>query len=139
MKLFIYIGFLSFGEASQADTLIAARMIPSRAIITFEDIQIKNVPSSGVQASIEEVLGKEARVAIYAGRPIRLSDVVSPALVERNEVVSIDYTNGLLSISIEARSLGRGGAGDVLRFMNLASRTTITGTVQSDGSIIVKH
>lgn len=126
-----------FSSASFGDTLVAARTIPSRTIIMPEDVAFTDAETLGSLRSMEEVIGKEARVAIYAGRPIRKGDIGSPALVERNQIVTLAYTNGGLNISVEARSLGRGSAGDVLRFMNLDSRSTISGTIQNDGSILV--
>lgn len=135
--IYLFSIFLCSSVAS-AETLVAARTIPSHTIITAEDLGVKDVVLSGAYTSFDQVVGKEARVAIYIGRPIRRADVVAPALVERNQIVTIAYNSGALSISVEARALGRGGAGDVLRFMNLDSRTTITGTVLTDGSIQVK-
>lgn len=122
---------------SVGDTLVAARTIPSRAIISLEDVALKEGDILGGLDTLADVIGKEARVAIYAGRPIRRNDIGSPALVERNQIVTLDYSKGGLKISVEARALGRGSAGDVLRFMNLDSRSTILGTVQRDGSILV--
>lgn len=122
-----------------AEMLMAARTIPSHAIITPEDLQIVDGVESGGFSALESVVGKEARVAIYAGRPVRQVDVVAPALIERNQIVTIAYLSDFLSISVEARALGRGGVGDVLRFMNIDSRTTVTGTVLRDGSIQVKN
>lgn len=132
------IAFFS-GDMSQAEPLVAARTIPSHAIVTMEDLLFSDVASKDLFPAVDDVVGQEARVAIYAGRPIRPADLVAPALVERNQVVTVLYNIGLLSISVEARSLGRGGEGDVLRFVNIDSRTTITGTVLSDGSIHVKN
>ncbi|WP_335339580.1 flagellar basal body P-ring formation chaperone FlgA [Falsihalocynthiibacter arcticus] len=116
---------------------MAARTIPSHTIISPADVAIKDGNTLGALTLLEEVIGQEARVAIYAGRPIRRNDIGAPALVERNQIVKLAYSNGVLNISVEARALGRGSAGDVLRFMNLDSRTTISGTVQDDGSILV--
>ena len=83
------------------------------------------------------VLGQEARVAIYAGRPVLAGDIGPPALVERNQTVTLVYSRGALTILAEGRSLGRGGAGDSLRAMNIASRTTVTGRVAGDGTVHV--
>jgi flagella basal body P-ring formation protein FlgA len=75
------------------------------------------------------VLGQEARVTLYAGRPIPLASLGPPALVERNALVTVMFTRGGLEIRAEGRALGRGAEGDGIRVMNLASRNTITATV----------
>ncbi len=121
-----------FGE-----TLVAARTIRSQAIITAQDVAVSGATIAGTYLTPDDVIGQEARVVIYVGRPIRLGDVGPPALVDRNQIVTIVFNSGGLRISAEARALGRGGIGDRIRVMNLASRTTVTGTIQPDASIIV--
>jgi flagellar basal body P-ring formation protein FlgA len=76
-------------------------------------------------------------VTLYAGRPIPLSALGPPALVERNQVVTLVFQRGGLEIRAEGRALGRGGEGDTIRIMNLASRNTVTGWVTGDGLIHV--
>ncbi len=76
-------------------------------------------------------------MALYPGRPILVSQIRAPALVERNAVVRMSYATGPLEIVTEGRALERGAAGDPVRVMNLASRQTVTGTVSPDGSIKV--
>jgi flagella basal body P-ring formation protein FlgA len=127
------------GSAAYADTLVAARTVRSLQILGPEDVYIKDIVTPGTYSALEDVVGMETRVAIYAGRPIRSGDVGPPALVDRNQIVALTYIKGGLNISVEARALGRGGAGDVVRVMNLGSRSTVSGIVQSDGSIVVKN
>lgn len=140
MKILVFsMTFVLLGTSVQADTLVAARTIRSKAIVGPEDVYIKDIDTPGAYTALDDVVGMEARVALYAGRPIRSGDVGPPALVDRNQIVALTYIKGGLSISVEARALGRGGAGDVVRVMNLASRSTVSGVVQSDGSIVVKN
>jgi flagella basal body P-ring formation protein FlgA len=140
MKILVFsMTLVLLGTSVQADTLVAARTIRSKAIVGPEDVYIKDIDTPGAYTALDDVVGMEARVALYAGRPIRSGDVGPPALVDRNQIVALTYIKGGLSISVEARALGRGGAGDVVRVMNLASRSTVSGVVQSDGSIVVKN
>ncbi len=123
--------------AAGAETLIAARTVRSQAILTPADLAMvaKTVP--GTLAFADEAIGMEARVVLYAGRPIRPGDIGPPAIVERNQIVTLFYRRGNLVIAVDARALGRAGAGDLMRVMNLASRTTVSGVVRADGTIIV--
>ncbi len=91
----------------------------------------------GAIASIEEAVGLEAKVALYPGRPILLSQLSAPALVERNAVVRMAYVSGPLRIVTEGRVLDRAGKGEMVRVMNLTSKQTVTGVVAADGSIEV--
>ncbi len=122
-----------------ADTLVAARTVRSHAIITPDDIAIKDVAIPGALTIPEEAIGQEARVVLYAGRPIRPGDIGPAAIVDRNQIVRLIYKSGSLQIIADGRSLGRGGIGDYIRVMNLSSRTTVSGTVTADGSVTVGH
>jgi flagella basal body P-ring formation protein FlgA len=68
---------------------------------------------------------------------VRAADLGPPALVDRNQIVALDFRAGGLSIRAEGRALARGGAGDVIRVMNLASRTTVSGRIRPDGVVDV--
>lgn len=138
LKCFL-VSLLLMPTALLAETVVATRTIRSHAIIGPNDVTIKPVESSGSLSEIRDVVGKEARVILYAGRPIRPGDVGPVALIERNQIVPLVFISGNIKISTEARSLGRGGEGDFIRVMNLSSRTTITGKISADGSVAVQQ
>jgi len=123
--------------AAAADIVVAARTIRAQEVISEQDITLKAGEMPGVAAHPVNIVGKEARVALYAGRPIRLADVGAPALVERNQIVTLVFNHGGLLILAEGRSLSRAGAGEPVRAMNLASRNTVSGRVGADGRIHV--
>ena len=120
-----------------ADTPVTARTIRAQTILAPSDLTTTPGDVPGAILDLDAILGQEARVALYAGRPIMPGDVGPPALVDRNQIVRLVHDAGGLSITAEGRALGRGGIGDELRVMNLASRTTVTGVVQPDGSVAV--
>lgn len=130
--LFILLIFLC-GPA-QAEILVAARTIPARAIIGPDDVLIREASVPGAASDPSIIVGQEARVALYAGRPIHPGDVGPPAVVERNQIVPLIYQTGHITISTEGRALDRAGPGDFIRVMNLSSRMTVTARINQDGS-----
>ena len=124
--------------AVQAEILVPVRTIRAKEILAPEDFALKNVQMHGVLSDPADVIGQEARVALYPGRPVRPGDVGPPAIVERNDLVSLVYNQGGLRIATEGRALGRGAAGEMLRVMNMTSRTTVFGKVRPDGSVEVE-
>ncbi len=120
-----------------AETLMAARTIRSKSILSAADLVVEDSRIPGALTNPEDAIGMEARVVLYAGRPIRPEDIGPPAIIERNQIITLVYLRGTLRISAEARSLGRAGVGDRLRVMNLASRNTVTGVVNADGTVTV--
>ena len=124
-------------QMALAESLVAARTIRAQTLIGPGDVTLVADEIPGALGTPDAALGQEARVAIYAGRPVRASDLGPPALVERNQLVPIAYRAGALLIRAEGRALGRGGAGDVIRVMNLGSRATVSGRIGPDGLVIV--
>jgi len=137
MRVFFAITALLLPLAATAETLVAARTIRSQAILTASDFTViaKTIP--GALEFADEAIGMETRVVLYSGRPIRRDDVGPPAIIERNQVVTLLFRRGGLTIAADARALGRAGVGDRLRLINLTSRSTISGTVQADGTVTV--
>ncbi|CUH86615.1 flagellar basal body P-ring biosynthesis protein FlgA [Phaeobacter sp. CECT 5382] len=125
-------------QSAVADILVPLRTIRAKEIILATDLTFKPVDIAGALVDANEVVGMEARVALYPGRPLRPGDVGPPAIVDRNELVTLSYHRGGLTISAEGRALGRGSEGEMIKVMNLASRTTVTGRINADGSIEVR-
>lgn len=120
-----------------AETLIATRLIRAQEVIGPGDVQLAEGEVPGALSDPAAAVGREARVALYPGRPVMRGQTATPALVERNEIVTLVYTRGGLRLTAEARALARASAGERLRVMNLSSRMSVTGTVAPDGSIRV--
>lgn len=126
------------GAPALADRVEAVRVIRAHEVIAAGDVVLHDDPAA-VGPGLQEIIGKEARVALYPGRPIRAGDVTTPAVIERNQMVPLVYVRGGLQIEAEGRALGRAGPGDYVRVMNLASRATVTGRVTEDGKIEVSR
>ena len=120
-----------------ADSMVATRTIPAQTVLAPEDFAMVAAEIPGALTDPAAAVGQEARVTLYAGRPIRAADLGSAALVERNQVVALVYQMGGVSILTEGRALARGGAGDVIKVMNLTSRATVSGVIGPDGAVSV--
>ncbi|MDA5095093.1 flagellar basal body P-ring formation chaperone FlgA [Aliiroseovarius sp. KMU-50] len=137
MKYLFAIFLAILTPPAHADTVLAGRTMRAHSVLTEADLKLSPGDVPGSYISVDELVGMETRVVLYAGRPIRIGDVGPPALIDRNQIVRLLYNTGGLQIAAEGRSLSRGGVGDRIRVMNLSSRSTITGTVRPDGSVTV--
>ncbi|WP_417599285.1 flagellar basal body P-ring formation chaperone FlgA [Pararhodobacter oceanensis] len=127
-----------FSAPVQADTLLAARTLRAGTAISAADVVlVPDAAAPGIASDPEEAIGLESRVTLYAGRPIPLASLGPPALVERNQLVTLVFQQGGLDIRAEGRALARGGDGDEIRIMNLGSRSTVFGTVAGPGLVTV--
>ncbi|WP_167645269.1 flagellar basal body P-ring formation chaperone FlgA [Mameliella alba] len=123
--------------AVAADTVVATQTIRPQQIITADAVRLDPAEVQGAYATLDAVVGQEARTAIYPGRAVMRGAVGQPALVDRNQAVELVYAQGGLRIRAEGRALGRGASGERIRVMNVDSRTTLFGTIAPDGSILV--
>jgi flagella basal body P-ring formation protein FlgA len=139
MKTFLLILALVVPTEALADTVVAARTLRAGTLLTGEDLALTAEDVPGALASLDDAVGMEARVNLYAGRPIRAGEVGPAAVVERNQIVVLIYDQGGLTIATDGRVLDRGGIGDRIRVMNLQSRSTVTGTVGEDGNVYVTN
>lgn len=136
---YIYIIIFAFiGSSLVAEILVPVRTIRAKEIIGPDDVMLKSVTVAGAISEALDVVGLEARIALYPGRPIRHGDVGPPAIIGRNDIVTLVFSQGRLRIIAEGRSLGRGAVGEMIRVMNVASRTTVSGRIQPDGSVEVQ-
>lgn len=136
----IIIGMIALiGSSAMADVVVPTRTIRANAIILEGDVTLQPNRNADLFDRITDVIGQEARVVLYAGRPIRLDEIGPPAIVSRNQIVGAVFIGNGIRIATEARSLERGGVGDFVRVMNLASRATLVGQVQEDGTIQIRN
>ena len=130
---------LAPGLAWAEGTLVASHSITARSVIGPTDVRLAKPAVPGALDDPTLAIGKEARVTLYAGRPIRAGDLQAPAVVERNDLVRLSYSHGPLWIVTEARALDRGAAGERIQVMNLDSRAVISGVVEGPGKVVVRQ
>ncbi len=122
-----------------ADVVVPSHTIPARSLITADDLTMLARDIPGAVTTLDLVVGLEARVTLYAGRPIRAADLGLPAIVERNQTLPLIYQHGGLYITTEGRALDRAAPGDWVRVMNMSSRTTVMAMIGADGAAYVSN
>ncbi|AZL61147.1 flagellar basal body P-ring formation protein FlgA [Tabrizicola piscis] len=122
---------------SFAESVVATRTLRPNTVIGPEDLTVVDASLPGALTDPAAALGLETRVAIYAGRPILPANLGTPTLVQRNQLVTLIYLAGGLAISTDGRALARGSAGETVRVINIASRTTVSGRIGPDGAVYV--
>jgi flagella basal body P-ring formation protein FlgA len=120
-----------------AETVVATRTIRPATVLAPGDVATVEAVVPGALSDADAAIGLEARTTLFAGRPIRPTDLGPPTLVERNQIVALAFESGGLAIRAEGRALTRGSRGEVVRVLNLASRQTVTGIVRDDGVVVV--
>lgn len=135
MRFLVFAALLP--ATAMADSVVATRTIRAQSVITVEDLAMVPAEITGALTAADAAVGQEAKVTLFAGRAVRAADLVSPALIQRNQVVSVVYKIAGLTIRTDGRALERGGAGAVIKVMNLSSHLTVQGAIAPDGSVRV--
>lgn len=136
MKRLVLISAVALAAApAHADGIVAALNLPAGTVLSAADITPDPGQPDGLSPA--QAVGLETRLAVYQGRPITAATLVRPTLVGRNQIVTLAYASAALRIETEGRALGAGGAGDVIRVMNLSSRTTLNARINPDGTLTV--
>ncbi len=122
---------------AHAESLVALRTLPAQTVVTEADVALVEAQIDGALTAVAPALGQEVRTTVYAGRPLGAETLGPPALVDRNQTVTLVYLAGGLTILAEGRALARGAEGEVIRAMNLSSKTTVSGRVDGQGRLVV--
>lgn len=137
MRIYAWIMAMMLPMPSLAADFVATRDLPAGTVIAHADLRpAENGQESGDPASL---IGLETRVTVYEGRPVLEKLLHAPTLIERNQIVRLQFRRGEVYIATDGRALEKGRAGDVIRVLNQASRNTITARILPDGSLHVSR
>jgi flagella basal body P-ring formation protein FlgA len=121
-----------------AGGLGAAHTLPAGSVITAGDLRVIDTDRPGL-TDPSAAIGMQTRITIYEGRPLHANMLQAPRLVDRNQIVRLSFLRGGLRIDTEGRAMDDGAAGDLIRVMNIGSRSTVSAQVMPDGSLAVMN
>jgi len=120
---------------------VPVRRIRPGEIIEAADLTLVRMPleraGAGFVQSAESLVGLSPRRQMPAGRLVLVGSVGMPIVVQRNRQVTLIYEDGALLLAARGRALQEGGVGDLVRVMNVASSTVVTGTVTGAETVSV--
>lgn len=134
---------MPFAYAAQADRI--AFIVPSQIIYPGQTIgssglqekmfTIKASAAGNYAVSVQQLVGKVARRTLLPGKPIMVTAVNEPDLIERGVPVLLVYNTGALVITAKGISMEPGHAGDFIKVRNVDSGIIVSGTVLADGTV----
>jgi flagella basal body P-ring formation protein FlgA len=134
-------GYVSVKTPEMIALPVPRNSIRKGSIITENDLIVKDfkkeaIPSEAVQ-DIAQIIGQQAKISLYKEKPISLKNIGSMTIVKRNDTVIMHFYKGLMVLQTTGRALEEGGAGDVIKVMNLNSKKIITGQITKSGDVDV--
>ena len=121
--------------ANASSGLVASDVIRAGDRITEANTSIEG---DGLPPGEEALFGREVRRTVYAGQRIKPENTQAPRIVKRNQIVTVKYLKGALEISVSARAMEEGAAGDEVSVMNLESRNKIHGVITKEGWVLAR-
>ena len=82
-----------------------------------------------------DLAGMVPRRTLRAGEPIRNADLAKPILVEKNQLVTVVYSTGGLTLSMRGRAQSAGSMGEAVRVQNPQSKRIVDGVVSGPAQI----
>ena len=90
-----------------------------------------------VITDLQAAAGLAARHQIYPGQPLHDTDLTKPALVQRNDIVTIFYEAPGLTLTLRGQAQDAGALGDTIGVMNVQSKRLVQGVVTGAGRVTV--
>ncbi|MHA6728874.1 flagellar basal body P-ring formation chaperone FlgA [Devosia sp. A369] len=115
--------------------------LPAGTLLTADNIQLRPVPlkfveSTGV-ARVEDLVGKTLLRQSRDGMLLKPSDVAVPLLVAKNDLVTIYFRKGPLTLTVKGQAITGAAAGGRVQVLNLMSKRVISAAVLSAGAVEV--
>lgn len=110
--------------------------IINAADISWIEIDAKNLQNDQLLTE-KDFIGKTPRRMVNAGKPVRDNELQRPVLVDRGDMVTLVYKTGPITLTAKGKALQGGAAGDLVKFVNIASNRTLDGFISADHEITV--
>jgi flagella basal body P-ring formation protein FlgA len=123
----------------EAPHLVAG--LPAGTVLRPEHIVMRPLPiqqadAQGV-ASLEQLVGMALNRQSRDGMLLRASDVSTPLAVAKNDLVTIYYRQGPLTLTVKGQAVTGAATGAPLQVLNLVSRRVISANVIAPGAVEV--
>ncbi|KEG19789.1 flagella basal body P-ring formation protein FlgA [Bartonella bacilliformis Peru38] len=142
VNVFFSLCLLTAAYADRVSFLVPERSIyvgqrVSDVGLSEKNFIIKSEAASLYVIDMKQVLNKVATRPLRAGRPIALTALGDPVLVERGQTIKLIFQSDNLQITAIGVVLQSGSSGDVVRVRNADSGRIVMGIVLQNGSVRV--
>lgn len=130
---------LSGQAVETVETVALVRSLARGDLVSVADLVVERRPRAEARDALDlaGAKGLAARRALREGQPLRAGDLMRPQHVDRGALVTLIYMAGGMSLSLKAKALQAGAAGDVVSVQNLQSKRAVTGVVTGPSEVTV--
>lgn len=121
------------------DAVTVDHPIERGAVLKASDLVIQRRPKSEGAAimDIHGTAGLAARHELRSGQSLRDADLMKPAIVQRNDTVTIVYEAPGFTLTLRGQAQDSGALGDTVSVLNTESKRVVHGVVSGPGRVTV--
>ncbi|MDX2073625.1 MAG: flagellar basal body P-ring formation chaperone FlgA [Alphaproteobacteria bacterium] len=120
---------------------VLKRSIRAGEVIKYEDIELRDYAKARARddtaTDMAALIGKTPQRIITAGRPIRLHELQQEAVIKKNDMVKMTFSQGAMEISTTGQAVEDGVQGSVIGVRNLTSKKIVQGTVHDANTVVI--
>lgn len=124
---------------ANVDVLTWTRNIAAGDVVQPQDLVWAKAAVAPADAATDPdaVVGQAARRTLRAGAAVAGRDVAAPQVVKANEIVTLTFDEGGITLTLQAKALSGGGVGETISAQNVSSKKTIQAVVNGPGQALV--
>ena len=125
--------------AAKVEVLTYNRSFEAGEIVQPEDLSWTKVAAApaGAPRDADALIGKAARRPLRSGAAASTRDVTNPLVVKRDDMVEVAFSDGGVSLRLQAKAMGAAAVGDTVGLMNLSSKKVIQAVVAGPGKAVI--
>jgi flagellar basal body P-ring formation protein FlgA len=123
-----------------AEVVTISRALARGDAIGKSDITVERRPKAEAGDAIhsaDAALGQAARRELRAGQMLRPADLMKPELVGRGDPVTLVFEGPGVKLTVQAKALESGTAGDIVQVLNPQSKRVVQAMVDGPGRVII--
>jgi flagella basal body P-ring formation protein FlgA len=115
---------------------IARDEVVAADAVHWIEMRADRVPANALTDDTQ-IVGQQARRALKADAVVRATDMRTPVIVTKGEVITMSYAIPGVQLTDRGRALENGGQDQIIRIVNLTSNRTISAQVAGPGLVRV--
>lgn len=144
-RLVVKSGSAVAGAAAPAGRTVEV-LTYTRSLSAGEIVQPEDVAWTKVQSHLapgdrpndaELVIGQAAKRPLRQGAPVAARDLSSPQVIKKDDLIVVTYSQGGISLSLQAKAMQGAAVGDSLSVLNPQSKKTIVAIATGPGQAAV--
>ncbi len=122
------------------DTVMVEHPVERGEVLKASDLTVARRPKAEGPAitDINAAAGLAARHQLRPGQPLHEADLMKPAVVQRNDMVTIVYEAPGFTLTLRGQAQDAGALGDTISVANVQSKRVVQGIVTGPGRVTVR-